>query len=72
MIALHIHDIIRYSQKKMTEKYILYTYFILEQTCGNQSSFCIFKDKKKVDAARFLDARGDEKHVINLEWPKAE
>ena len=34
MIALHIHDIIRYSQKKMTEKYILYIYFILEQTCG--------------------------------------
>ena len=27
------------------------------------------KKKKKVDAARFLDARGDEKQVINLEWP---
>ena len=54
----------------MTKKYILYIYFkILEQTCGNQSSFCIFKDKKKVDAARFLDARGDEKQVINLERP---
>ena len=26
--------------------------------------------KKKVDAARFLDARGDEKQVINLVWPK--
>ena len=70
MIVLHIHDIIRYSQKKMTEKYILYIHFkILEQTCGNQSSFCIFKDKKKVDAARFLDARGDEKQVIYLERP---
>ena len=69
---LSIHNIVRYSQKKMSEKYILYIYFkILEQTCGNQSSFCIFKDKKKkVDAARFLDARGDEKHVINLERPK--
>ena len=72
---LSIHNIIRYSQKKMTEKYILYIYFkILEQTCGNQSSFCIFKDQKKkqnkkVDAARFLDARGDEKQVINLERP---
>ena len=53
----------------MTEKYILYIYFkILEQTCGNQSSFCIFK-KKKGDAARFLDARGDEKQVIYLERP---
>merc|ERR1711923_63441 len=46
----------------MTEKYILYIHFkILEQTCGNKSSFCIFKDqkkkkktKKKVDAVRFL------------------
>ena len=50
----------------------MYIYFkILEQTCGNQSSFCIFKDKKKkkVNAARFLDARGDEKQVINLERP---
>ena len=48
MIVHHIHDIIRYSQKTMTKKYILYIYFkILEQTCGNQSSFCIFKDKKK-------------------------
>ena len=48
MIVLHIHDIIRYSQKKMTEKYILYIHFkILEQTCGNKSPFCIFKDKKK-------------------------
>ena len=47
MIVLHIHDIIRYSQKKMTEKYILYIHFkILDQTCGNKSSFCIFKDKK--------------------------
>ena len=53
----------------MTEKYILYIYFILEQTCGNQYSFCIFKDQKKVDAARYLDARGDEKQVINLERP---
>ena len=71
MIVLHIHDIIRYSQKKMTEKYILYIHFkILDQTCGNKSSFCIFKDEKKVDAARFLDARGDEKQVINLERPK--
>ena len=25
--------------------------------------------KKKVDVARFLDARGDEKQVINLELP---
>ena len=24
-----------------------------------------------IDAARFLDACGDEKQVINLEWPKA-
>ena len=55
----------------MTEKYILYIYFILEQTCGNQYSFCIFKDKKKVDAARFLDARGDEKQVIYLERPNS-
>merc|ERR1711923_378531 len=50
----------------MTEKCILYIHFkISEQTCGNKSSFCIFKDqkKKKVDAARFLDARGDEKQV---------
>ena len=31
MIVLHIHDIIRYSQTKMTEKYTLYIYFILEQ-----------------------------------------
>ena len=69
MIVLHNHDIIRYSPKKMTEKYILYIYCILEQACGNQSSFCIFKDKKKVDAARFLDARSDEKQVINLERP---
>ena len=58
----------------MTEKYILYIHFkILDQTCGNKSSFCIFKDEKKkerkVDAARFLDARGDEKQVIYLEWP---
>ena len=28
-----------------------------------------FKDKKKVDVAQFLDARGDEKQVINLERP---
>ena len=28
--------------------------------------------KKKVDAARFLDARGDEKQVINLERPNVE
>ena len=27
------------------------------------------KKSKKVDAARFLDARGDEKQVINLERP---
>ena len=27
------------------------------------------RQKKKVDAARFLDARGDEKQVINLERP---
>ena len=26
-------------------------------------------NNKKVDAARFLDARGDEKQVINLERP---
>ena len=70
MIVLHIHDLIRYNQKKMTEKYILYMYFILEQTCRNQCSFCFFKDKKKVDVALFLDARGDEKQVINLERPK--
>jgi len=69
MIVLHIHDIIKYtcSKKKMTEKYILYIYFILEKTCGNQYSFCVCKDQKKGDAARFLDARGDEKRVINLE-----
>ena len=28
-----------------------------------------FSKKKKVDAARFLDARSDEKQVINLERP---
>ena len=33
-------------------------------------SFSKTKKKKKVDAARFLDARGDEKQVINLERPK--
>ena len=70
MIVLHIHDIIRHSQRKMTEKCILYIYFkILEQTCGNQSSLLHFQRQKKVDAARFLDARGDEKQVINLERP---
>ena len=26
--------------------------------------------KKKIDAAHFLDARGIEKQVSNLEWPK--
>ena len=30
------------------------------------------KKKKKVDAARFLDARGDEKQVINLERPNVD
>ena len=58
----------------MSEKYILYVYFTLEQTWENQSSFCIFKDKtnKKVDAAQFLDARGDEKQATNLERPKSQ
>merc|ERR1711923_149208 len=61
----------------MTEQCILYIHFkILEQTCGNKSSFCIFnyqkKKKKKVDAARFLDARGDEKQVIYLERPNGD
>ena len=70
--VLSIHNIIRHSQKKMIDKYIFYIYFILEQTCRNRCSFCIFKDelKKKyflIDAERFL---GDEKQVINLEWPK--
>ena len=37
--------------------------------------FLHFQRKKekfiqKIDAARFLDARGDEKQVINLERPK--
>ena len=27
------------------------------------------KKKKKIDAAHFLDARGNEKQVFNLEWP---
>ena len=43
---------------------------------GNPSSFCIIKDKKKkkkkVHAARFLDARGDAKQVIYLERPYGE
>ena len=51
----------------------MYIYFkILAQTCGNQSFFLHFQRQKffrKVDAARFLDARGDEKQVINLERP---
>ena len=25
--------------------------------------------KKKIDAAHFLDAHGNEKQVFNLEWP---
>ena len=33
-------------------------------------AFSKTKKKKKVDAARFLDARGDEKQVIYLERPK--
>ena len=28
------------------------------------------KNFKKIDAVRFLDASGDENHVITLEWPK--
>ena len=49
MVVLHIHDIIRYSQKKMTEKYILYIYFkILEQTLGESILFLHFQRKKKV------------------------
>ena len=28
------------------------------------------KKYKKIDAVQFLDARGDEKQVINLEQPK--
>ena len=32
--------------------------------------FQILKKKyKKIDAAHFLDARGNEKQVFNLEWP---
>ena len=27
------------------------------------------KTKQKIDAAHFLDARGNEKQVSNLEWP---
>ena len=38
---------IRYSQKKISEKYILYIHFILEQICRNLCSFCTFKDDKK-------------------------
>jgi len=71
MIALHIHDIIRYSQKKMTEKYISYIYF--RTYMWESVLFLHFqspkKKRKKFDAAQFLDARGDEKQVINLELP---
>ena len=31
--------------------------------------FQILKKKKKIDAAHFLNARGNEKQVFNLEWP---
>ena len=39
---------------------------------GINPLFVFSKTKKKVDAARFLDARGDEKQVIYLERPKLE
>ena len=70
MIVLHIHDIIRYSQKKMTEKYLCAFTLFQNIYVGISTLFAYSKTKKKVDAARFLDKRGDEKQVINLEWPK--
>ena len=36
---------------------------------GISNLLAFSKTKKKVNAARFLDARGDEKQVINLERP---
>ena len=66
---LHIHDIIRYSQKKMTENILLCTLF-QNTHVGISTLFAFLKTKKKGDAPRFLDARGDVKQVINLERPK--
>ena len=31
--------------------------------------FALSNTKKKIDAAHFLDERGNEKQVSNLEWP---
>ena len=45
--VLSIHNIIRHSQKKMTEKNILYVYFILEQTSRNQCTFLHFQRQIK-------------------------
>ena len=75
--VLSIHDIIRYSQKKMGENIFLY---ILYQKIDVQESVLFLhfqiwiKQKKtlqKIVVARFLDAHVDEKQVINLDRPYA-
>ena len=43
-------------------------YFLQDITRYNTKK----KNIKKIDAAHFLDARGNEKQVSNLEWRKSE
>ena len=47
------------SRLNRNKKYIHFGHFALSNTI-----------KKKIDEAHFLDARGNEEQVSNLEWPK--
>ena len=50
------------SRLNQSKKYTHFGHFALSNT--------IKKNKiKKIDEAHFLDARGNEKRVTNLEWP---
>ena len=48
------------SRLNQNKKYTHFGHFALSNTK---------KKEKKIDAVHFLDARGNEKQVSNLEWP---
>ena len=52
------------SRLNQNKKYTHFGHFALSNTKKNKI--------KKIDAAHFLDARGNEKQVSNLEWPNVE